>query len=480
MPRQMAPSQRRRRRSAVPTASGRNTRQRLLQPTDAACPSLDCGSERTSQAASCGVDGTAVPQPSTTNATLAAAAAATAVSDGVPLASSQIAARPLCLQPATQPDEAGPASGTRSGTLRRTQSGSLQTQHGSAALQLPPTVSNVATSSHPQGEVSDGASPLQQGNGGTGAAATASRPLSAQPGSQLAAASEQHRQPDSAPQLGALAAAEPGSSDPNGGADASTPLPATNELSALRDTRARTQPQVPPPPARPEATSAPAQQNVQVISPADLNCVTALWIALCRAAAVGRLRTQQAVAAVLTAFQHQDQQASLAIRQLLAVQESDTTSLADLLMYAHCCCSCKPCALTLLETGALAFKLWCFAAIQQMTSMPTRGHVLQASTQAEQAALQHVADVMGPDFPLTRPESAERFQGPHHSFEVCYPCPHACMHADLLLIYSLACNAMPLIHPSCIVYMISTRNKCPAPRTMNSSQCVHTRVPGWN
>lgn len=204
--------------------------------------------------------------------------------------------------------------------------GGLQTHVGGPVVQITPTVhSNVATSSHPQGEVSDGASPLQ------------------------------HRQPDSAHQLGVLAAAEPGGNNPNGGVDASTPLPATNELSALQELRAPTQPQLPPPPAQPEATSAPAQQNVQVISVADSNCVTALWIALCRAAAVGGRRTQQAVAAVLTAFQHQDQQATVAtIRQLLAVQESDTTSLTDLLMYSQYCCSCKPCALTLLETGALA------------------------------------------------------------------------------------------------------------------------------
>jgi hypothetical protein len=339
VPKQMAPSQRRRRRSAVPTANGRNTRQRLLQPTDAALPSLDCGSERTSQAASCGVETTMMPRATATDATLAAGAAAaeTAAGDGPPLASSQVAAQPRCPQPTSQPDEAGPACGTRSGSLRHMQSGGLRTHVGGPALQLTPTVrSNAATSSHPQGEVSDGASPLQQVNGRTGSAATASGLLAAQPGPQLAAASEQHRQPDSAPQLGALAAAEPGSSDPNDGVDASTPLPATNEPSALQEPRAPTQPQLPPPPARPEATCAPAQQNVQVISPADLNCVTALWIALCRAAAVGGLCTQQAVAAVLTAFQHQDHQATAAtIRQLLAVQESDTTSLTDLLMYAQ-------------------------------------------------------------------------------------------------------------------------------------------------
>jgi hypothetical protein len=66
----------------------------------------------------------------------------------------------------------------------------------------------------------------------------------------------------------------------------------------------------------------------------------------------------------------------------------------------------------------LLWKLWCFAAIEQMTSMPTRGHVLQATTEAEHAALQHVADVMGPDFPLTSTGSEERLQG-RHSSEVC-------------------------------------------------------------
>jgi hypothetical protein len=241
-PRQMAPSQRRRRRSALTTANGRNTRQRLLLPAEAAPPSLDCGSELTSQAASCGVDTTTVTRTAATDAALAAAAAATAAVDVVPLASSQVAAQPPCPQPTSQPDEAGHASGTRSGSLRRMQSGGLQMHVGGAAEQLmAPVHSNIAIGSQLQGEASDGASPLQQGSGGAGPAATASQPLAVRPSLQLAPASEQHGRPDSARNPRVLAAAEPGSSNPNDGADATTPLPATRQLSALQESPAPTE-----------------------------------------------------------------------------------------------------------------------------------------------------------------------------------------------------------------------------------------------
>ena len=207
----MAPSQRRRPRSASATANNRNTRQRLLLSAEATPFSVECGSLN-SQAASCGVAAPRVPRTSATGTEAAAAVAATAAGDGVPLAASPAAAQPSCPQPTSQPGHAGPASGTRSRTLRHVQDCGSQTQGGSPALQRTASgQSNVATGSHLQGKASNGASQLQQGNDGTGAAATASQPPSVPPSLQLAPPSEQHRQQDSAAHPSNLAAADPGS-----------------------------------------------------------------------------------------------------------------------------------------------------------------------------------------------------------------------------------------------------------------------------
>ena len=213
--RQMAPSQRRRPRSASTTASNRNTRQRLLQSAEATPPNVECGS----QAASCGGAAPTAPRPSAADTTLTAAAAAAGA--GVPLPSSQAAAQPQRAQPTSQPDHAGPASGTRSRTLRRVQSCGSQTQLASPALQTTASgQGNVATGSHLGCEAVKGASPLQQGNGGTGSAATAPQPQAVPPSLQLAPPSEQHRQQESTPHPSNLAAAERGGSNPSNGADA--------------------------------------------------------------------------------------------------------------------------------------------------------------------------------------------------------------------------------------------------------------------
>jgi hypothetical protein len=242
----MAPSQRRRPRSASATASDRNTRQRLSLSAEAMPPSVEYSSLN-SRAASCGDAAPTVPRTSATDMKLAAAVAAaatTAVGDGVLLAASQPAAQPRCPPPTSQQDHAGPALGTRSRALRHVHSGGSQTQAVNPALQLTAHgQNNVATGSHVQGEASSGASALQQGNSGAGAT-TFVRPAT-RPGLQLAPPSEQPRRPDTAPHLSNCAAAQPGNRTPSDTADATAPLPASHQPPHLQESPAPPGPQLP-------------------------------------------------------------------------------------------------------------------------------------------------------------------------------------------------------------------------------------------